>query len=125
MILLSKSMAGSPAVPAFFPHAGEHSGVAEFGYWLGCIYWGRGIATQAAQLLAAHALGERKLRRLEAHVFAPNLASARVLEKSGFVREAVLRDAYVQRDGTIVDGLLYAKLAAQHLAERGRLPADG
>jgi RimJ/RimL family protein N-acetyltransferase len=93
------------------PKSGEHAGVAEFGYWLAPRYWGRGIATEAARLLAAHAFAERGLRRLEAHVFAPNLASARVLEKCGFVREAVLRRAYVERDGAVVDGLLYAKLA--------------
>jgi RimJ/RimL family protein N-acetyltransferase len=93
------------------PRAGEHGGVAEFGYWLGPPYWRRGIATEAARLLAAHAFRARGLRRLEAHVFAPNIASARVLEKCGFVREAVLRQSYVERDGTVIDGLLYAKLA--------------
>lgn len=96
------------------PRAGEQAGVAEFGYWLGRAYWGRGIATEAAQLLADHALKERQLRRLEAHVFLPNVASARVLEKSGFVREALLREAYVERDGTIVDGLLYARLRSDN-----------
>jgi RimJ/RimL family protein N-acetyltransferase len=92
------------------PQCGEHLGVAEFGYWLGRGYWGRGIATEAARLLAAHAFGERGLRRLEAHVFAPNQASARILAKLGFRREAVLRESYVERDGTIVDGYLFAKL---------------
>ncbi len=92
------------------PHTGEHAGVAEFGYWLGCAYWGRGIATEAAGLVVRHAFDVRHLRRLEAHVFAPNTASARVLEKTGFTREAVLRESYVERDGTIVDGYLYALL---------------
>jgi RimJ/RimL family protein N-acetyltransferase len=41
-------------------------------------------------------------------VFAPNLASARVLEKCGFVREAVMREALVERDGSVVDAWLYA-----------------
>jgi len=92
------------------PHVGEQRGTAEFGYWLGRAYWGRGIATEAACLLASHALRERDLRRLEAHVFAPNVASARVLAKAGFVREAVLHESYMERDGTIVDGYLYARL---------------
>jgi ribosomal-protein-alanine N-acetyltransferase len=92
------------------PLGGEHQGVAEFGYWLGCEYWGRGIATEAARLLAAYAFAQRGLRRIEAHVFATNHASARVLEKSGFVREAVPRRSYVERDGTVSDGWLYARL---------------
>jgi len=95
------------------PHDNEHQGVAEFGYWLGRAFWGRGIATEAAQLLAAYAFSQRNLRRLEAHVFAPNGASARVLEKTGFVREAILREAYVERNGAIVDGFLYAKLRSR------------
>jgi RimJ/RimL family protein N-acetyltransferase len=92
------------------PQGGEIAGVAEFGYWLGRAYWGRGIATQAAAVVVTYAFAERQLRRLEAHVFAPNLASIRVLEKNGFRREAILRERYVERDGTIVDGLVYARL---------------
>jgi len=91
------------------PLAGECRGAAEFGYWLGRAYWGRGIATEAARLLVQRAF-ERGLRRLEAHVFAPNVGSARVLEKAGFRREGLLRSALVERDGAIVDGLLYARL---------------
>jgi RimJ/RimL family protein N-acetyltransferase len=50
------------------------------GYWIGREFWGRGIATQAlAQLLAIETR-----RPLRAHVFPPNRASARVLEKNGF-----------------------------------------
>ncbi len=98
------------------PHIGERQGVAEFGYWLARAYWGRGIATEAAQLLTLYGHRERQLRRLEAHILAPNIASARVLEKSGFIREAVLRQAYSERDGTIVDGVLYASLTAVRAA---------
>ena len=50
------------------------------------------------------------MRRLEAHVFAANRASARVLDKTGFTREAVLRGGLVERDGTPCDAWLYAKL---------------
>lgn len=93
------------------PLSGEHAGVALFGYWLGRCYWGRGIATDAARTLAAYALKSGRLRRLQASVFAPNLASARVLEKAGFSCEARLRDAYVQRDGSVCDELVYGRLA--------------
>ena len=92
------------------PQAGEHAGVATFGYWLGRRFWGRGLATDAARTLARHALRVRGLRRLEANVFAPNVASARVLEKAGFRCEGRFREAYVQRDGSVCDGLLYARL---------------
>lgn len=94
------------------PQGGEHRGSAIFGYWLGRAFWGRGIATDAARTLARYALSEGGLRRLEATVFAPNLTSARVLEKAGFTFEARLRESYVERDGTVCDGLLYSRLAS-------------
>jgi ribosomal-protein-alanine N-acetyltransferase len=98
------------------PHTGEASGVAIFGYWLGRAYWSRGIATEAARLLVAHAFETRRLRRLEAQVAAPNLASARVLEKSGFIREGMLREAFVERDGTVQDAALYGLLRTDRAA---------
>ncbi len=51
------------------------------GYWLDRRYWGRGIATQAVQLL----LREVIARPLHARVARSNAASIRVLEKCGFV----------------------------------------
>jgi RimJ/RimL family protein N-acetyltransferase len=94
------------------PMHGEKRGVAEFGYWLGIAWWGRGVATEAARLLADHALKARGFRRLEAFVFAPNAASARVLEKCAFRFEGRTREGLVERDGAVVDGLLYARLAS-------------
>lgn len=109
VIVVDGAFAG--AVGAY-PQTGEHRGCAIFGYWLGRPFWGRGIATDAARALARYALGEGGLRRLEATVFAPNAVSARVLENAGFTFEARLRASYVERDGTVCDGLLYSRLAS-------------
>jgi ribosomal-protein-alanine N-acetyltransferase len=95
----------------FEPHGGERAGTAEFGYWLGRAYWGRGIGTDAARVLTEHALERVGLRRLEARVFEQNSASARVLEKCGFVLEAKLYGAYVDRSGAACNALLFARLA--------------
>ncbi|MDR1988838.1 MAG: GNAT family N-acetyltransferase [Acidobacteriaceae bacterium] len=81
----------------------------QFGYWLGESLWGRGIATAAASALAAYALAQPQFVRLEAPVFIWNLASMRVLEKAGFVREGVLRKS-VFKDGQLIDSVLYAKV---------------
>ena len=80
---------------------------AEVGYWLGEGVWGRGIATAALRVFTPWALESFGLERLWAGVFSTNPASMRVLEKAGYVREAVLRCAVV-KDGDLLDQVIYA-----------------
>lgn len=82
---------------------------AKVGYWLGEPFWGRGIATAAVRALSELAFAQLDVVRLEAAVFGWNLASARVLEKAGYVREGVLRRS-VFKDGQLADSFLYARL---------------
>lgn len=79
---------------------------AEIGYWLGEDFWGRGIATAAVRKLSQHCLHEPDIYRIFATVFASNPASARVLEKAGFVREGLMSRA-VLKDGVLIDAALY------------------
>lgn len=55
-------------------------GARKLGYWLGREYWGRGIASAALRQFLALV----PARPLTAHVAKHNLASLRVLQKSGF-----------------------------------------
>ncbi len=89
------------------PGEGVESRSAELGYWLGRAYWGEGIVSAAVSALVPHALRELLLYRLHARVFADNLASMRVLEKSGFVREAILRKLVFKHD-KLMDMVIYA-----------------
>jgi RimJ/RimL family protein N-acetyltransferase len=82
---------------------------AEVGYWLSESLWGRGIATEALALVTGHAFAELKFLRLFALPFADNLASVRVLEKAGYVREGLLRSSSV-KFGEPKDQLLYARI---------------
>ncbi|MEW6264332.1 MAG: GNAT family N-acetyltransferase [Thermodesulfobacteriota bacterium] len=66
---------------------------AELGYWLGVEYWGRGLATEAVDLILGLGFREMNLNRIEADVFMENAASQRVLEKAGFAREGVSRQS--------------------------------
>jgi RimJ/RimL family protein N-acetyltransferase len=81
---------------------------AEIGYWLGETFWGQGIATQALVAVTDYAFASYDLCRLYAHVFAWNLASARVLEKAGYAFEGRLIKS-VTKDGKTIDQLMYAK----------------
>jgi [ribosomal protein S5]-alanine N-acetyltransferase len=82
---------------------------AEIGYWLGEPYWGRGIATEALMLVTEHVFASANLLRLFALPFADNAGSIRVLEKAGYVREAILRSSSV-KFGQPRDQALYARL---------------
>lgn len=88
---------------------GIFQATAQFGYWLGEIHWGRGIASAAARALADHIGAEGLFARLEAHVFEWNAPSMRVLEKAGFGKEAVLRCA-ATKDGRLIDTVLYSRV---------------
>lgn len=82
---------------------------AEIGYWLGEPYWGRGYATEAIKGFSDWALTAFDLVRLFAMVFTYNEASARALEKAGFVREATCRCAAI-KDGKLRDEWVYARV---------------
>lgn len=98
-------------------HGDVERGSAEVGYWLGVAFWGRGIATQALRLLNGEAFTRQpELRRLYALPFASNAASARVLEKAGYRREALLRESAV-KDGVIQDQWLYALLRSEAVVQ--------
>ena len=82
---------------------------AEIGYWLGEELWGRGIASEALGLVTEHAFTTMNFLRLFALPFADNPASARVLEKAGYEREALLRSSSV-KFGEVKDQILYARI---------------
>ena len=82
---------------------------AEIGYWLGEEFWGRGIATEALVAVTDHAFSNYDVCRLYAHVFDWNRASARVLEKAGYVFEGRMSRS-VTKDGQTIDHLMYAMI---------------
>jgi ribosomal-protein-serine acetyltransferase len=61
------------------------------GYWVRSSATGRGIATTVARRLAAFALTELGMNRVEVIVAAENVASLRVAEKIGARREGIAR----------------------------------
>jgi len=91
-------------------HPGQdvHRHTATVGYWLGEDFWGRGIMTEAVTAVTNFCFENFPLRRISAEVFANNPASARVLEKAGFIFEARLKN-HVLKDGQVLDSLLYAR----------------
>lgn len=81
----------------------------EIGYLLLTEYWSKGIMTEAVRQICDVAFSELDIVRITGLVYAPNVASQRVLEKNGFVREGLQRNA-VYKNGQIYDLVLYGKL---------------
>jgi RimJ/RimL family protein N-acetyltransferase len=98
------------AVGGIGVHPGQdvHRHTATVGYWLGEEFWGRGIMTEVLTAVTDFCFDNFPLRRISAEVFANNPASARVLEKAGFVLEGRLKN-HVIKDGQLLDSLLYAR----------------
>lgn len=67
---------------------------------------GRGAATRAVRMVSAWAF-TTGVQRLVAGTMPDNVASQRVLEKAGFVREGIERSRYDGPDGTRVDDVTH------------------
>ena len=57
----------------------------EVGYWIARPYWGKGICTEALQLVIDYCFHEKGFSVLWGDYFPENPASGRVMEKCGFV----------------------------------------
>ena len=117
--LLDGTFVGSTGLRAMGPDRTDRY-TREIGYWIGQAYWGRGLATEIAAGLGRWALSPasgvltsdgQPLRRIEAGVCAENVASAKVLERAGYVREGVRRQAVV-KNGVMQDVVVYGLVAS-------------
>lgn len=82
---------------------------SEIGYMLLPECQGKGIATEMIGLLVNYGFDEMKMHSLEAVIEPGNDASARVLEKNGFVKEAhFIENEYF--DGRFIDSVVYSLL---------------
>lgn len=81
-------------------------------YWLLPESRGLGLTTQAVKLLADWAFSALDIGRLAMLIEPENQASQAVAERSGFVREGLLRQLMEGRDGHRIDLLIYGLLPA-------------
>ncbi len=82
---------------------------ALLGYWLSEELWGKGIITEAVNLITAYAFANLDIIRIQAGVLSKNPASMRVLEKAGYQKEGVSRNAII-KNGEVLDEHVYAIL---------------
>jgi ribosomal-protein-alanine N-acetyltransferase len=79
---------------------------ASMGYCFDDAAWGSGYATEAARAVLQWAFDTLDINRVQAETDTRNAASARVLEKLGFVREGTLREDCVV-NGDVSDSWVY------------------
>lgn len=96
-------------------HLDEPSARAEVGYVLARAHWGAGCMQEAMAGVTAFAFEQMGLRRLEAEIDPRNTASAKLLQRLGFVKEGHLRERWFGK-GELTDSALYGLLRADWLA---------
>jgi RimJ/RimL family protein N-acetyltransferase len=122
---------GDPSQPGWFQYAVERAGdkahigdvgvdlkenrrQAEIGFTLAPAYQGKGYAAEAVRGVLTDLFEVRGLHKVSAEADARNKASARLLERVGFVREGLLRQ-HTWIKGEWTDDLLYGLLGADWL----------
>ncbi len=81
---------------------------AETGYMLLPEYWRKGIIKEALLAVLDFGFNEMDLHTIEAQINPENIASARLLESTGFVREAYFKENFFFR-GEFSDTAVYSK----------------
>jgi RimJ/RimL family protein N-acetyltransferase len=85
---------------------------AQIGYVVHRPFWGQGLATAAVRRVVEIVEAAPGISRIWATCALDNLASARVLEKSGFQREGILKNwvIYPAQGGRAFDNYSYVKV---------------
>jgi len=88
-------------------HIAKSNRLANMGYWVRTSATGRGVASEAAKLVAAYGFRNLGLSRIEIAAIPGNAASRRVAEHAGAKFEAVVRNRLVMH-GRPYDAALYS-----------------
>jgi len=87
----------------------EGSRRCDIGYALLQSQWGRGLIGEALNAAIGHAFATLNMNRIEADIDPRNDASAKVLERMGFVKEGYLRERWIV-NGEVCDTVFYGLL---------------
>jgi len=82
---------------------------AEFGYALHPDHWRKGVMNEVAEAVINYGFTELKLHSIEANINPENIASQKLLEKKGFVKEAYFKENFYW-EGKFQDSVIYSLL---------------
>ncbi len=84
----------------------------EMTFWIGEQFWGKGIATEAVKLYSDYIFQKFDIQRLYAQVYDFNGQSMSVLEKAGFIPEAILKKGFI-KTGVVGDIFQYVMIRGE------------
>ena len=88
------------------------------GYYLAENYWGKGLASDAVNILVKFLFEEVNINRIQAEVMPLNEASKKVLQKNCFLKEGLLRQAKVWSGKGVVDLEIYGLLKEEYIVDK-------
>lgn len=97
--------------------------VGEVGYWIRSDQTGRGIGTEATARALQIAFEELTMHRVVTRIAVGNIASERIVQKLGFLKEGTLRDE-VKVGTRWLDHTVWGLLDREWRMERRRYPTE-
>lgn len=85
---------------------------SEVGYMIHADYWRKGIGKEALIKVIDYGFKAMHLHSTEAHINPENIASARVLESTGFTRDGFFKESFYF-NGAFGDTAIYSLLAGE------------
>ena len=82
---------------------------SEIGFLLHPDYWRKGIMKEAINKILEYGFGTMGLHSIEGRIHPENIASASVLESTGFIKEGFLKEDFYFR-GQFLDTVIYSRL---------------
>ena len=93
------------------------------GTWIGRLWWRTAVNTEAKLLILGHAFETLRANRVAIKTDIRNERSQGAIARLGAVREGVLRNQYIRRDGSLRDTVMYSIVPSEWPAVRARLEA--
>ncbi|MCQ6957894.1 GNAT family N-acetyltransferase [Mucilaginibacter aquariorum] len=85
---------------------------AEIGYMLNPAYQGKGLMSEALNMVIQYGFNNIGLHSIEANANPANQASIKLLEKTGFVREGYFKENYYF-NGNFLDSAIYSLICSK------------
>lgn len=93
----------------------NHLRSRRLGYALAQEAWGKGYATEAVNVIIAFGFGVLDLEMISIYHFPFNIKSKKVIEKTGFIYEGILRKATEVWTGQVLDNYCYSMTKEEYI----------